>query len=387
MTRPLAILVPVATAAVLIAALTGCTPGSPPAPSGSASTPAPLITGRAADTAVPQPALDLDCARLNALPELAALYGGPGTVHLIDTLTYQGGISVDIPDADVIQTTGGISCDWSNGAPPVSGDGDGTAPVELHLVILPNAATQWARYDATYGAAGEGVHCITPDIAINCSSEQLVGTTWVEMYMLGVGGEPEARALAGSVAHAVSTAGAGAAAWTAPLGTKTFGDCSQLLTPAQVATDLGVTGASVAFTTPAGGWSIQAAAKQTANAVGCLFQYTDEDNLVGEVTWLRGGSWAHDAFIAASDPGWGTPAPASIAGLAAGDSATVRCNAPDPAAEEFAPVCAVDLLLGGNWLQVVISPDPGDDRISATPRAAALAVAAHLVAGFNAHAH
>lgn len=385
MTGPLAVLAPVAAAAVLIAALTGCTPGPLPAPSGSATTPAATVTGAAADTSVPQPILDLDCARLFALPAFAAAYGAADVLHPVDVLAGQGNDSSNIPDADVIQTLGGISCDWSAGA-PTSVDGDGSAMVEVTLAILPNAATQWARFASTYGAGGTGVHCYAPG-ALNCWSDQLVGTNWVELYMYGVGGEPEADALAAAIATAVSSAGPGAPTWTPPSGTKTFGDCTQLLTPAQVATDLGVTGTTIVFTNGDGGWSIQAAARENANAVGCLLQYADEDNIAGQVTWLRGGSWAHDAAIAASNPGWGTPAAASIAGLASGDRATVRCNAPDPAAEEFAPVCTVDLLLGGNWLQVVLAPTPGDPHFMTDVRASALAVAADLVSGFNAHAH
>ncbi|MEO6115775.1 MAG: hypothetical protein ABIP33_05270, partial [Pseudolysinimonas sp.] len=350
-----------------------------------ATTPSAIVTGRAADTAVPQPVLDLDCARLFSLPAFAAAYGAADVLHPVDVLGSEGFNTNLIPDADVLQTLGGISCDWSAG-PPTSVDGDMAAPVEVTLAVLPNAAAQWAHFDASYGAANEGVHCYAPG-PLNCWSDQLVGTNWVEIYMYGVGGEPEANALATAINTAVSSAGPGAAAWTPPHGTKTFGDCTQLLTPAQVATDLGVTATTIAFTTGEGGWSLREGAQANANAVGCLFQYADSDNTVGQVTWLRGGAWAHDAAIAASNPGWGSPAPAAIAGLAADDSATIRCNAPDPAAEEYTPVCTVDLLLGGNWLQVVISPDPGDDHLTATPRAAALAVAAHLVSGFNAHAH
>jgi len=385
MTRPLAVLVPVATAAILIAALTGCTPGPHPAPSGSAHTPSDLVTGTAADTSVPQPALDLDCARLFALPAFAAAYGA-AVLHPVDVLVSQGLISANIPDADVLQTVGGISCDWSNGSTAV-GPGDGTDPVYVTLSVLPHAATQWTRYDAEYGAPAEGVQCYRPNILLNCWSEQLVGTNWVELYMLGVGGDAQARALSAAINTAVVSAGPGAAAWTPPSGTTTFGDCTQLLTPAQVAGDLGVTDTTIQFTTAAGGWSIQAAAREDADAVGCLFQYAGEDNTVGQVTWLRGGAWAHDAAIAASAPGWGTPAAAPIAGLASGDDAQVRCTTLDPTAEEYTPVCTVDLLLGGNWLQVVVSPDPGDIHFTADVRTAALAIAAHLVSGYNAHAH
>jgi hypothetical protein len=387
MTAPLAVLVPVAAAAVLVAALTGCTPaGGHHSPSGAASTPAAIVTGSAADSAVPQAALDLDCARVNALPALAAAYGGAGVMHPIDPLVYQGNISADIPDADVFQTLGGISCNWSNGAPAVS-EGEHGAPIEVQLAILPNAVSQWARYDAMYGAAGEGVQCNSTDVGLDCVSEQLVGTNWVELSMFGVAGESQANDLAAAVSSTVSSAAPGAPAWAPPRGTTTFGNCTQLLTPSQVATDLGLTGTTVQFTTAAGGWSIQAAARDNADAVGCLFQYADEDNIVGQVNWLRGGAWALDAAVAVSAVGWGTPTPAPIAGLAGGDRAQIRCTDPSVGDGEAPMMCTVDLVLGGNWIQVVIEPSQYDPYINVGARAAALAVAAHLVSGYHAHAH
>jgi len=385
MTRPLTLVIPVAAAAVLIAALTGCTPahGPRPAPSGSASTPSALVTGIAADTSVPQPALDIDCARLFSAPTFAASF--TAAVHPVDPLATQASGSPNIPDVDVLQAVGGISCEWSNGIPYIGFHGDGPYYVGAQLSILPNAATQWAEYDRTYGPAGEGVQCNSTPTGLNCVSDQLVGSTWVELYMFGVTAEAPSRALAASIATAVSAAGPGAAAWTPPRGTTTFGDCTQLLTPSQVATDLGVTGAGILFTQPAGGYSIQTATQQIAHAEGCLLQYTDEDNTAGQITWLRGGAWAYDAALAAADPGAGAITPAPIPGLAAGDRAQVRCL--DPSLnEDGAGECTVDLELGGNWIQVIYSPNPGD-LATADLRTGALAVAAHLVAGYNAHAH
>ena len=72
-------------------------------------------------------------------------------------------------------------------------------------------------------------------------------------------------------------------------------------------------------------------------------------------------------------------------GLAAGDRAQIRCL--DPSLnEDGAGECTVDLELGGNWIQVIYSPNPGD-LATADLRTGALAVAAHLVSGYNAHAH
>jgi len=383
MTRPLAVLAPVTAAAVLIAALTGCTPGHLPAPHASPSTPSANVTGMAADTSPPQPALDLDCSRLFASPAFAVDYGA-GVLHPVDPLVVQGAISSNIPDADVLQSVGGISCDWSNGA-PAAPHGGGTTPVEVSLTVLPHAASTWARYDGLYGAAGEGVQCDMPGPDLNCTSEQLIGTNWMELTMLGIVGETQANDLAAAITAIISSAGPGAGPWTPPRGTTTFGDCTQLLVPTQVATDLGVSGVGIQFTQPAGGWSIQAATREAAHAEGCLLQFTGEDNIAGQITWLRGGSWAYDPALAAADPGWGVRTAAPISGLAAGDRAQVRCSDPT-LSDEGVTVCTVDLELGGNWIQVIVSPTPGD-HVTADVRTAAVAIAGHLVSGYNAHAH
>lgn len=383
MTRPLAILAPVAAAAVLMAVLTGCAPGHHPAPHASASTPSAPVTGAAADTTPPRPALDLDCSRLFASPAFVEDYGA-GVLHPVDPLVVQGAISSNIPDADVLQSVGGISCDWSNRA-PAARYGDRTNPVEVTLAVLPNATSQWARYYGIYGAAGEGVQCDLGGPDLNCTSEQLIGTNWMELTMFGIVGETQANDLAAAITAMISSAAPGAGPWTPPSGTTTFGDCTQLLVPAQVATDLGVSGIGIQFTQPAGGWSIQAATREAAHAEGCLLQFTGEDNIAGQITWLRGGSWAYDPALAAADPGWGTRTAAPISGLASGDRAQVRCSDPT-LSEDGATVCTVDLELGGNWIQVIVSPTPGD-HVTADVRTAAVAIAGHLVSGYDAHAH
>lgn len=386
MTRALAPVITVALTAAVLAALTGCTPGplgSTPAP--SASTPSAIVTGAAADTAPPQPALDVTCDDLASPAALGAAYGAVGVLHPIDPLVTQEFNSTNIPDADVLQTLGGISCDWSNGAPMVSDEEHPYVPVEVTLAVLPHAATQWARYDAAYGAGGEGVQCNDTGYALNCWGDQLVGTNWMELYMFGVGGEPEAHTLAAAIATAISSAAPGAGPWTPPSGTTTFGDCTQLLNPAQTAADLGVTSPGIQFTQPDGGWSIQAGARDSADANGCLLQLTGEDNTVGQINWLRGGAWAYDRALAAARSDWGAITAAPIAGLATGDRAQVRCTEATTS-DEGSVTCTVDLELGGNWIQVIIDPYPG--LLDLTDfRTATLAIATQLVAGYNAHAH
>jgi hypothetical protein len=142
-----------------------------------------------------------------------------------------------------------------------------------------------------------------------------------------------------------------------------------------------VTGSTILFTEPSGGWSIQAGARVNADAVGCVLQFSDEDSVPGVVQWLRGGEWAYDA--AAGFEAWGANAPAAITGLASGDRARIRCTDPTTAVYEGQAVCTVDLELGGNWIQVVYEPVDGD-HAAAPARAGALALAADIVAGYNA---
>jgi hypothetical protein len=383
MTRSVSALVPlVVVAGLATAALVGCTPtpAGPPATSTAASsTPSPVVTPAAADTAPPRPALDVDCSGLAPAAAITAAFGAG--VHSVDPLISQLLTAPTVPDAYVLQTLGGLSCEWNNGVPYLGSPGS-TLYAGVQLALLPHAASQWAKYAAIYGSSGEGVFC-PADPHDYCESEQLVGTTWVALWMYGAGSEAQADALAASIAAAVTAAAPGAPAWTPPSGTGTIGGCSTLLTPARAQADMAVTGTTIVFAHAGGGWSIQSGARENADAVGCLYGYADEESVPAEVGWLRGGEWAYDAAAAHPVSGWGAITPAAIPGLAPDDRARIRCtDATAPDYEGFA-ICTVDLALGGNWIQVVYEPEAGG-RATAEPRAGALALAADVVAGYHA---
>ena len=54
-------------------------------------------------------------------------------------------MTTTVPDAYVLQTLGGITCEWNNGVPLVGIPGP-TAYVGAQLAILPHAESQWATY-------------------------------------------------------------------------------------------------------------------------------------------------------------------------------------------------------------------------------------------------
>jgi hypothetical protein len=326
---------------------------------------------------VPQPVLDIDCARLAGTSAITAAFGA--SVHPVDPLITQALSTTTIPDAYVLQTLGGITCEWNNGVPFVGIPGP-TPYVGAQLAILPHAELQWETYLRNH--EDSGFFCPSSDPQLYCESEQLVGSTWVSLVMQGAVSQTQARNLATSIDAVVAAAGPGAPAWTPPSGTGIFGDCASLLTPAQVQADMHVTGSTIFFDQPHGGWSIQAGARVNADAVGCLLKFTDEDSVPAVVEWLRGGKWAYDAFASYSAESWGTNAPVAIAGLPSGDQARIRCTDPSAPDYEGQPICTVDLALGGNWIQVVYEPADGD-HAGAEPRAGAIALATDLVAGYT----
>jgi hypothetical protein len=326
---------------------------------------------------VPQPVLDIDCARLAGTSAITAAFGA--SVHTVDPLITQALSTTTIPDAYVLQTLGGITCEWNNGVPFVGIPGP-TPYVGAQLAILPHAELQWETYLRNH--EDSGFFCPSSDPQLYCESEQLVGSTWVSLVMQGAVSQTQARNLATSIDAVVAAAGPGAPAWTPPSGTGIFGDCASLLTPAQVQADMHVTGSTIFFDQPHGGWSIQAGARVNADAVGCLLKFTDEDSVPAVVEWLRGGKWAYDAFASYSAESWGTNAPVAIAGLPSGDQARIRCTDPSAPDYEGQPICTVDLALGGNWIQVVYEPADGD-HAGAEPRAGAIALATDLVAGYT----
>jgi hypothetical protein len=177
--------------------------------------------------------------------------------------------------------------------------------------------------------------------------------------------------LGADVVSAVTAAGSGAALWTPPAGTTALpADCPGVITDATVQSALGLA-VPVQASSGGGGWSIESGARENWGGPHCYWALLDSDSGVGSLATLPGGAWAWDearAFITVPS----APEVVSIAGLAAGDEAWLRCAAADA-------YCVIDLVLGGNWVEAYIWRDgPTPDR-----RAGALAVGAAIVASIG----
>ncbi len=268
---------------------------------------------------------------------------------------------------------GGLACEWNNGESYSEKRGLNPAYVGFRIVILPDAASQWARYIDYYGADGAGLYCFTaPSGVIGCNANDLVTDRWVEITSYGTISEDAAAALHTIVLGAVAAAGPGAPPWTPPAGTLPLPtECAGLVPFGIVASAVGST-LPIESSVGGGGWSLRAGANVNAGVVSCSWTYGASDLSPGGIQSLGAGAWAwNEARPALTTPS--TPEALPIGGLEDSDQAWIRCA---PANTE----CVVDLVIGGNWIEFVLYQDDGFGSGVSDPRAAATTIAEGVVA-------
>jgi hypothetical protein len=120
-----------------------------------------------------------------------------------------------------------------------------------------------------------------------------------------------------------------------------------------------------------GGWSLEAGATKNWGGPQCYWAFLGSDSGVGALATLPGGAWAWaEARSFLSFPE--APTAVTIAGLASGDEAWLRCAGSDA-------FCVIDLVIGGNWVQAYIWPGSGTGP-AIDRRAGAIAVGTAIVA-------
>jgi len=362
-------------AAAIAATLVAC---APPAPTPSvspplAASPAPTPTASASAAAAlsPQPIIDLTCAELLADSAVAAQFAVP-VVPADAAISMMTASRYGMASAYFVRSLGGLACEWNNGESYSSYRGYNPAYVGYRVVVLPDAASQWAKYLRYYGPEHGGHYCGSLlSGVLSCSSNDLAGDLWVEIETYGVTSDAAATALRTSVIDGVSAAAPVAQVWEPPAGTLPLPtDCEGLVPFSTVASALG-TSASLFADSASGGWSLMAGATENAGVGGCLWGSADWE-APGGIRSLAGGAWAwNEARPALTTPG--SPEALTIAGLEAGDQAWIRCA---PTNTE----CVVDLVIGGNWIEFHLWPGsfPGAADLRATATAIAEGVVATL---------
>ena len=347
--------------------LTGCAPSAPtPVASPTAESATPTPTPTVETVSAPEPRLDLTCDQLAATLPLSATFATP--VSSVSRARTEYGAHPGRPEEYVVRSVGGLVCEFSNGQPQSRVRGGNPAYVGVRVLVLPEPGAQWDRYVDYYGIDATGTpFCSTSSGSPSCQLDALVANRWVDVVLYGAVSEAAGSTLANAVATAVSSAGAGAAPWSPPSDTLALPDeCGAYISGASLQAITGVTIPVAPVASVGGGWSLWAGAEVIDDSPSCSLAFEGYEYGIGTLNVLRGGEWAWDEARTLV-----TSTPVTVAGLGADDEAWLRCGPADA-------WCIVDLLLGGNWLELYLYED--DFGGAFDQRAAAEAITAEVVA-------
>ncbi|MFK4730600.1 hypothetical protein ROT00_12995 [Agromyces mediolanus] len=308
------------------------TPGPPPGPVQPAS------------------AYPIGCADLAPRELVAGLFAEP--VEAVDPLVEASGVGISIPRTTWVLDLGGLDCTWSNGVAYNDQYGDVPDYRGVSVTVVPQPDGGWSELAALRSQ---------PRLFTSCSTDYCSATTetegsWIEFQGVRI----DAAGWPGFVDTVTAAISEAAAPSTPPQGyAGTLFDCSAFPSVDAIAAATGAEGVVEGDVSGGGGggWSAWAEAWYHSGDLSC--QWSTSDRSLASAARVTDGRWAYERMLLA-----GRSEPVSIAGLAAGDEATLRCD------DRFGNACAVDLAIGDDWLNVY-----GRDR--ATAIAVAEAVVAH----------
>lgn len=362
-------------ALTLVGTLTACDPGGTPEPTGTAAPSASASpTGKPELGVKPESRYDVACGDLAADGPLASVHSA--AVAPTDPFATALASNDGIPTAAVVLQLGGLACEWTNGAPKVENHQVSAAFVGTTINVIPDAATQWANFTATYGAGDSHLNCYSTGVVVNCDLNEFLAGSWIEVTTYGVNAPLGGGAEDYATAIAPLLDGIRLAIERATISPSTViesplpipAECDAVITGDRFGESLGI-GPTISGA-PHGGWSLDAGARVQAGAVICIFFYPDADLAAGVVQWLPNAAWAAEAAMAvATFPS--SPLDADLAGL---DQSWFRC-APDNGQ------CTVDATVNGNWVQdTVWADDTAGLPAPADRRGAALEVMRNILA-------
>lgn len=345
--------------------LTACDPGggATPSPTGTAGpsaspTPEPVLGAQ------PDSRYDVDCDDLAPEAALASIH----TAAVAATDRFETALSFGsggIPTAALVLQLGGIACEWTNGAPMVENHQVSSAFVGTTISVIADAGAEWTKFTDVYGAGDIHLNCYDTGVVVNCDLNEFTAGSWIEIRSYGVnaalGAGTDAYAAAITpLLDAVRAAIAGAEVVpSSAVDDPIASECDAVMSGEQFGATLGI-GTTVSGG-PHGGWSLDASARELADAGSCIYFYPDTDLATGMVRWLSGAAWAAEAGMAVAT----YPATPSDAGLAGAEASWVRCA---PSNGE----CTVDATINGHWAQVTVwaddtmgLPAPADRRAAA----------------------
>ncbi|MGX5682561.1 hypothetical protein [Schumannella luteola] len=327
--------------ALVVAALTGCAAVTP--------SPTPTMTERETSSPAATPTAQPADPCGGLLDEATARAAFGDVVDATDpAATIAAAAPHGIPKPYWIRSLGGVACEFSNGVAYSSNRGFVSDYVGLRVQALPDAADGWQRLQDKYQGQAGGAQCSTNLGPVVCTSEALVGDTWVSIYVQGAEEEAGRTLISSIESSAASFVGSAAVDQSSAGALPTL--CSDVISNDTVESILGT--GDLYFDVPHGGWSIEADAWLTFGGLQCFWLPMDGPDLVMSLDALPAGAWAwHERQQQLT--GASAPDAVSIAGA---DEAWVRCSAADE--------CALDLIVQENWIEVTLwaSDRPGDRR-------------------------
>ncbi len=353
-------------AALVALAATACTPiVAPPAASpstGGTAVAAPSATPTSSTVTAPvQPKsrFSVGCDDLFPATSLAPLFS--------HSLTEQTGavnarqeLDIELSSTFYIQDLGGIDCAWSDGT-QIEHNGQA-----VYLSVLPITPANWKHFDQTApvsAGANKYIFCSAGD-ENTCEYEGYMDGDWVSILLQGMVPKPASsdntlptpvHNLFVAAFAKLAAAGAPGPAPTPPVGSVPLPtDPNHILTAAQVKAAFGVAG-QIKLDCDGesdGPWTIGAQAERDVNSHGgCFLAAGNTGGGYGFMDWLPGGQWAEQQAQAATP----SEVPVTVPGLPAGDTAAEF--------HDFENDLTLDLVIGGNWVELSIPPAETDGLI------------------------
>jgi hypothetical protein len=284
----------------------------------------------------------LDCSTLVDPTLVSGLF--TTEVAAVDPILSESGVGIAIPRRSPILAVGGSVCEWSNGVP--MNDQHGTEPdyMGVTISVVPRAAAGWSEYATQHGMPADERQC---DVTW-CWASSAVGDAWVTLSAFAGGGfATDAsgwESLVDAAIAAVEAAGPAAPPTMPEQMTQPVSEDCDAVIPLDQVRSITATPDAQAMV-GSGGWSEWAEARLIADAWGCGWGL-DDAGQVARVDWLHEGRWAYLRMLQA-----GTSTPIQLAGLAAGDVASVRCD------DRYGTTCAVDLAVARDWYNVTANDE------------------------------